>query len=359
MNIILFGLNHKTAPIDIREKFFLNPLQQDLLLSELKSDPSIAEAFVLSTCNRTEIYLHTINLPHHFESILKLITDIKKIEFLPGFQKYFYLYEKNQALRHLLCVTSGLDSLVLGEKQILGQVKSAFERARDKGMFGRYFNILSNIAIRTAKKAQSETQISYGGSSVSWAAMAMAEELLGTLEGKSILIIGAGKMGELALNQIRNKGVKNIYVMNRTGESAQALAQTCRATAVSFMDIKETLNEVDVCVCAAGAPHYILDRTIIEKVMNLRQNRKLILIDISMPRNIDPYVANVPYVFLSCIDDLNKVVTQTMIKRQSAVELVEKIIDRQLGLFYEKVGDTQCVSPTLKVNTPGQICANQ
>ena len=313
------------------------------MLSELKSDPAVAEAFVLSTCNRTEIYLHTITNHDFLKSILKLITGIKKIEFSPEIAKHFYVYEKQSALRHLLRVTCGLDSLIVGEKQIIGQVKTAVERARAKTMFGRYFNILFNIAIRTAKKAQTETQISYGGSSVSWAAMTMAEEILGTLEEKSILIIGAGKMGELALNQIRNKGVKNIYVMNRTGESAQALAKSCRATAVSFMDIKETLMEVDVCVCAAGAPHYILDCTIIEKVMSLRRQRKLILIDISMPRNIDPQVADCPHVFLSCIDDLNQVVTETMIKRQSAVALVEKIIDRQLNIFNEKVGGTHCV----------------
>ena len=337
MNIIVFGINHKTAPIEIREKFFLNPLQQDLLLSELKSDPSVAEAFVLSTCNRTEVYVHGIRTPNYLESIFKLISEIKKIESQPEFKQYFYFYEKEQSLRHLLCVTSGLDSLVLGEKQIIGQVKTAVERARARGMFGRYFNILSNIAIRTAKKAQSETQISFGGSSVSWAAMSMAEDILGTLDGKSILILGAGKMGELALNQIRNKGVKNIYLMNRTGEAAQTFAQTCGAIAVSFMDIKEILSEVDVCICAAGAPHYILDRKIIEKIMLLRQNRKLILIDISMPRNIDPQVAYVHQVFLSHIDDLNKVVGENMVKRQAAILSVEKIIDQQLVIFYEKL----------------------
>ncbi len=350
MNIIVFGLNHKTAPIEIREKFFLNPLQQDLLLSELKSDASVVEALVLSTCNRTEVYIHGIapdpsTPPLNFcrqrgtglEFILKLILDIKKIEFQPELKRYFYFYERRAALRHLLCVTAGLDSLILGEKQIIGQVKTAVDRARSKGMFGKYFNILSNIAIRTAKKAQGETQISLGGSSVSWAAMSMAEEILGTLEGKSILIIGAGKMGELALKQIRNKGVKNIYLMNRTGEAAQALAETCGVMAVSFMDIKEILTESDVCICAAGAPHYILDRKTMEKIMSLRHDRKLILIDISMPRNIDPQVASVHQVFLSHIDDLNKVVGENMVKRQASIFSVEKIIDRQLTIFYEKL----------------------
>ena len=344
MNIIVFGLNHKTAPIEIREEFFLNPIQQDLLLVELKSDPAVTEALVLSTCNRTEIYLHVIGNFYSLESILKLIANIKKTEFRHELKKYFYFYEQNKAPRHLLRVTSGLDSLVLGEKQIIGQVKSAVDRAREKGMFSRHFNILSNIAIRTAKKAQTETQISYGGSSVSWAAMALAEEVLGTLQEKSILIIGAGKMGELALMQIRNKGVKNIYLMNRTGQAAQTLAETCGAIPVSFMDIKEILSEVDVCVCAAGAPHYILDRKTIEKIMALRHYRKLILIDISMPRNIDPQVVAIDQIFLSDIDDLNKVVGENMVKRQSAVNSVEKMIDRQLTIFYEKLNKLQTKS---------------
>ena len=341
MNIFTFGINHKTAPIEIREKFFLNPIQQDLLLSELKSDPSIVETFVLSTCNRTEIYLHTVSDFFIPEQLLKRIVDIKKITFEKSYMQYFYSHKQDLALRHLLSVTSGLDSLVLGEKQIIGQVKTAVDRAREKGMFGRYFNILTNIAIRTAKKAQTETQISYGGSSVSWAAITMAEKSLQTLEGKSILVIGAGKMGDLALTQLKNKGVKSIYLMNRTGQAAQELAEKYSAIAVSFMDIKEVLSEIDVCVCASSAPHYILDRNTIEKILTLRHNRPLILLDISMPRNIDPEISTLNNVSLYHIDDLKKVLDENMSKRENAVQLVEAMIDRQLVFFYEKLNRLQ------------------
>ena len=168
----------------------------------------------------------------------------------------FYTYSGKEALRHLLQVTSGLDSLVLGEKQILGQVKSAVERAQSKGMFTKTFNILSNIAIRTGKKAQNETDISFGGSSVSWAAVVMAEELLGSLNEKSFLIIGAGKMGEMAINQLHAKGASKIYLMNRTQENAEAVAKRYSGIPAAFPDIKEILTEVDVCVCSVGAPHY-------------------------------------------------------------------------------------------------------
>ncbi len=336
-NTVVIGLNHKTATIEVREKFFLNPTQQDLLLSELKSHPSVGEAFVLSTCNRTEVYLRGLNVHTLFEPLLRLIAQIKKIESPLEFKEHFYVYEGQEAVGHLLRVSCGLDSLALGEKQILGQVKTAVERSRQKAMFSRYFNILSNIAIRTAKKAQSETQISCGGSSVSWAAIALAERLLSTLQGKSILVIGAGKMGELALQQIRTKGVDKIYLMSRTGSTAQSLAETCGGIAVSFCDIKETLADVDLCVCSAGAPHYILDRKTIEKVMALRENRKLILIDISMPRNIEPQAAGVEGVFLSHLDDLQKVVQENKTKREAAIQDVERIIENKLAEFYKKL----------------------
>ncbi len=343
MKISVIGINHKTAPIEVREKFFLNSIQQDLFLSEVKSNPAIAECFILSTCNRTEIYLRGINPQVYLESLVKLVVNIKKEEFHPECLKYFYVHEEAEAVRHLLKVTVGLDSLVLGERQIIGQVRTAVERGRLRGMFHQHFNILSNIAIRMAKKAQTETEIAFGGLSVSWAAIVQAERLLGSLQGKSILIIGAGKMGELTINQIKNRGVKNIYLMNRTGTTAQALAETCQGIAASFLEIKEILNEVDVCVCAASAPHYILDQKIVEKVMVLRNNRPLVLIDISMPRNIDPLAGKLKNVFLSHIDDLEQVAKENLRRRQLAVPRVEAIIEEKLSAFYQKLDKMQTV----------------
>ena len=339
--MIVVGINHKIAPIQVREKFFLSSLEQDLFLSELKCDPSIVEAFVLSTCNRTEVYANVLDERNHFSALIQLLAKIKKQEFSPETVRMFYSYTGKEALQHLLRVVCGLDSLVLGERQILGQVKTAVERAQGKGMFTKTFNILSNIAIRTGKKAQTETDISFGGSSVSWAALMMAEELLGNLKGKSFLIIGAGKMGEMAIGQIHSKGVSKIYLMNRTHETAEALASQYQGIPVAFSDIKEILTEVDVGVCSVGAPHYILEKSTVQKVMTLRNDRKLILLDISMPRNIDPQVATLQHVHLSCIDDLRQVVGETMRKRQAAVRVVEGIIRNKLNEFYEKLGKAQ------------------
>src|SRR3989338_1127663 len=166
--MIVVGINHKTAPIEVREKFFLSSLEQDMLLSELKCNPSVVEAFVLSTCNRTEVYANVLDEKNHFADFIRLLAAIKKQELSANTTQMFYNYTDKEALQHLLKVASGLDSLVLGEKQILGQIKNAVERAQTKGMFTKTFNILSNIAIRTGKKAQTETDISFGGSSVSW-----------------------------------------------------------------------------------------------------------------------------------------------------------------------------------------------
>ena len=338
MNLIVTGINHKTAPIEIREKFFLSSTEQDLVLSELKCNPSVLEALVLSTCNRTEIYANVLDTQNHFAYFVKLLAEIKKLKYQPSqTPQYFYAHAGREAVRHLFCVSCGLDSLVLGEKQILGQVKEAVERARKKTLLGKPFHILSNLAIRSGKKAHAETDISYGGSSVSWAAVMMAEKLLGTLEGKSILLIGAGKMGELTMTHIRNKGFSNVYVMNRTESIACELAGEFNARPVGFCDIKEILSVVDVCICSVGAPHYIIEEQLIEKVMALRSHRSLALIDISVPRNIDPRVARIDRVGLCHIDDLERVATETMQKRQQAVEQVEKIIHSKIQEFYTKM----------------------
>jgi glutamyl-tRNA reductase len=340
--MFIVGLSHKTAPIEIREKFYLNSLQQDLLLSELKNHPLITESFVLSTCNRTEVYLKRTDLSVGSSFVISLIAKIKKNDFDFDVTPYIYAYEGKHALDHLLRVACGLESLVLGEKQILGQVKHSVERARASGTLSRYFNILTNLAVRTGKKARHETAIGHGGSSISWAAIEMAEKTIGNLRDKSVLVIGAGKMGEIALNHLHDLGVKKIFLMNRTGEKAKNLATRYNGIASSFWNIKEILSEADVCFCAVGAPHYILDKEKIADIMEMRHGRKLVLIDISMPRNIDPEVKTLESkVHLSSIDDLHEVVDNSMKKRESAIHEVESIIRQKILEFNDKVSKLQ------------------
>ena len=253
------------------------------------------------------------------------------------FKNYFYVHAQQKAVEHLMRVVTGLDSIVLGEKQILGQVKVAVERARQKAALTKQFNILTNLAIRAGKKAQNETDVSSGGSSISWAAITMAEQFLKSLKEKSILIIGAGKMGELALSQLRGKGIGKIFLMNRTGLKAEELSQKYEGIPVSFFDIKEILSEVDICICSCSAPHYILEKYMIEKIIPAREGRPLLLMDISMPRNINPDVGAVAGVSLMTIDDLDKVVGENMKRRQEAVSQVEEIIVSKISEFYHKI----------------------
>lgn len=335
--MFIAGLSHKTAPIEIRERFHLNPLEQQLLLSELKTHPQVAESFVLSTCNRVEIYLHRMDASLDTSFLIALIAKIKKMEMDFDPAPYLYSYHGPQAIEHFLRVACGLESLILGEDQILGQVRNAVETAQQSGNLSRYFNVLTNLAIRTGKKARSETAIGHGGSSISWAAIELAQKTAGNLSSKSVLVIGAGKMGEIALSHLHDLGVSKIYLMNRTGEKAEGLAAKYNGVAASFWNIKELLNEVDICFCAVGAPHFILDTEKIAAVMETRQGRRLVLIDISMPRNIDPEVRSLPGVSLSSIDDLHQAVDSSLKMRESAVAAVEEIIRRKIVEFDEKL----------------------
>ena len=338
MNIITFGLNHKTAPIEVREKLFLNPTQQELLLSELKGNIVVLEGCVLSTCNRVEVYVRVIDLRVDIQSLIRLIFQIKKIALTKDFDKYFYVYTGDEAVRHLFQVSTGLDSLVIGEEQILGQVKSAFAKAQESGMLHRHFNILSNMAIRSGKKARSETNISFGGSSLSWAAVVKAEEIFGgNLSERTILVIGAGEMSELAVGHIQNKTFKKLYLMNRTQENAQALARRCGGEAVPFCDLKEILTEADICLCSAGAPHYLVEHDIVKRIMTGRGGRPLVFIDLSMPRNIDPNVTLVEHVRLFQIDDLKEVVDSSMKLRSQAILEVNRIIEDKLREYQVKI----------------------
>lgn len=336
MYITVVGISHKTAPIETRERFYLDELRRRLLLSELKNDPAVVEAVVLSTCNRTEIYAHTI-VPDDGGILFRALFKANSLPFSPEQTRYFYVHKDSEAVRHLLRVASGLESVVLGENQILGQVKAAVDLAREEGMLSHTFNILAAAAIRAGKKAQHETAIGQGGVSVSWAAVSAAEKVFGTLKGRSVLIIGAGKMAGLAAHQLTNKTSGEIYVMNRSQDHADALADKFGGTRVSFWDMKEVLRRVDVCICSAGAPHYLVEKDVVEKAMAGRPGKRLVCVDISIPRNIEPAVAQVPLVSLITVDDLGDIVTETVQRRCGAISQVDGIIHQKMEEFYYKI----------------------
>ena len=275
--------------------------------------------------------------------IIKKLFSLKHQMLTPDLQEFFYVFEGQAVVRHLLRVACGLDSLILGEKQILGQIKDAVELSRKKLMMDKTFNVLTNFVLETGKKARRETQIDFGGSSVSWASVMMAQNILGSLEDKTILILGSGKMGRLAVEQLMNKGVNKIYIMNRTIEKAEVLAQQNGGIAVPFWEMPDILPQVDVCVCSSSCPHYLIDRELVEKTMQLRNGKKLVCIDISMPRNIDPLVAEVENVCLVTVDDLDRVVEDNVQKRQGAAAQVEGIILNKVQEFYNVINKIRLI----------------
>lgn len=335
--IAVIGINHKRAPVEIRERFSLSQTEQKLLLSELKNRPDVIEAFVLSTCNRVEIYANLLNKSQNPYFLLDIVCKIKNIPSFEKFRQYFYCHTDDNAARHLFRVTSGLDSLIVGERQILGQVKDAVAQAAEACLLQKKFNILTNLAIWAGKKAQTQTDISTGGSSVGWAAVIQAEKSLGSLQNKTALVIGAGKMSRLALKQMSEKGLEKIYLINRTHEKALPLAENYKAQLTSLYDLKDVLTKTDVCISAVAAPHYIVGPDLLKSVMNARPDRPLTIIDIAVPRNVDPVCAQVAGIQLYTVDHLENVISQTLAKRQAAIADVERIIEQKLAGFYDKV----------------------
>ena len=333
MALILVGVNHKNCPIEIREKFFIQSTEKELLLTGFQNDPRVSAAFVLSTCNRTEIYADTL-FPDPAILLNRFFT-VKGLSLTAGHEELFYVKHEKDVVAHMFRVVTGLESLILGEQQILGQVKCAVAWAQNHRMLNRTFNILTNFAIETGKKVRRDTLIDSGGSSISWAAVAETQHILGTLEGKSILVIGSGKMGQLAVQELKNKGAGKIFIMNRTHEKAEELAKQVGATAVMVWQLREILEKVDGCICSTRAPHYLLDKELMKYVMSTRPAQPFAAIDISVPRNIDPHVSTVSGVSLITVDDLAMTVQDTVVKRKLAVAQVEQIIVSKTIEFYK------------------------
>lgn len=334
MHFTCMGISHNTCQVDIREKYYLHPTDKDMLLDELRACPTVGEAIVISTCNRTEIY--AVQTDKDPAVLLRALCRVKGIVQSEADISYFYAYEDEQAVRHLLRVATGLDSLIVGEKEILGQVKAAVALARDKGMTGRFLNILLNVTVRAGKMARNLTEISRGGVSVSWAAVEMARKSLDGLQDRSVLIVGAGKMSRLAIGDLKRKGADQIYVMNRTRERGEKLAGMFDAQTVPFTDLEHLLSKVDVCICSASAPYYLIDEKTVASAM-ARRDDTLLLIDLSVPRNIHPKAGDIDRVSLVEVDELDKVVAYNVRKRLDAVYEVERLITAKIQEFYRKV----------------------
>jgi len=328
---LVTGLNHRTAPVEIREKFSVS--KDDLVdaLRELKQTKSILECVIVSTCNRTEIY--AVVDRQHGEFVYKFLEKwfgVARSDFLP----YMYMCRDEKAVEHLFRVTCGLDSLVIGETQILGQVRDAFLLAQENKTTGTLFNTLFREAVTLAKKAHSETSIGENAVSVSYAAVELGKRIFGNFADKTVMIIGAGKMGELTVKHLHASGAQKIIVVNRSLAKARELAESFQGEACPFTELSARLEEADIVISSTGAKEWILTYEQVQGLMKKRKSRPLFLIDIAVPRDLDPQLVHIPNVFLYDVDDLEGIVEANLQLRQQEAEKIELMIEEELEKFF-------------------------
>ncbi|MDD9269888.1 glutamyl-tRNA reductase [Paenibacillus sp. GCM10023248] len=345
MHIIAVGLNYRTAPVEIREKFAFSEQDLPIALTELKETKSILECVIVATCNRTEFYAvvdRAQMCSHYLTHFIERWFQVPKDQF----QKHLYMYENEKAVEHLFRVTSGLDSMVIGETQILGQVRDAFLSSQKMKATGSYFNTLFKQSITLAKKAHSETGISNNPVSVSYAAVELGKRIFGSYMNKTVMIIGAGKMSELTVKHLYANGANKVIVVNRTFERAAELAAKFNGVPSTIEDMPKHLPEVDIIISSTGAPGYVLTKSNIQSYVQKRKSRPLFMMDIAVPRDLDPQISELPNVFLYDIDDLEHIVDKHLQERKKEAAKIETMIGSEIGVF-EQWTRTLGVSPVI------------
>ncbi len=328
MQLIVLGLNHKTAPVAVRERFSIPKESVRKGLRHLNEYESLNEAVVLSTCNRSEMYAVVDNADEDLPTLKQFLFDLTGNE--ENIDEYLYVFRDEACVRHLFDVASSLDSLVIGEGQILSQVKEAYSIAREESATSTVLNTLFHRAIKTGKRVRTETRIAFNAVSVSYAAVELARSVLGGLSSSNVLIFGAGKMAELTAQHLLDKGVQKIYVANRHRDKAQELADRFGGETVTFELAFQEATDVDVVVTSTGAPHYVVRPWETRQLMTKRKGRPLVFIDIAVPRDVDPDVAEIKGVTLYNIDNLEEVVDEHKQERQQEAQLAEKIVAEEV-----------------------------
>ena len=342
-NLFVIGLNYRTVPLEVRERFWIGQTMMVEALRDLAGMPGAEEAAILATCNRVEFILWTGDCAAAANSVLDFLVRRHALQLCQW--KHFYRLLGADALQHVFRVASSLDSMIVGEPQILGQVKDAWATAQQAGTCGRYLDAVFRKAVTVSRRVRNETAIGTSTVSVPSAAVELARSLLGELRGRQILIIGAGKMGELSARYLLN-GAGTVCVTNRTFGHAEELAARLGATAVPFEERWRHLADADVVLTSTGCPHVIISREDAERIRRDRQDRPLYFIDMAMPRDIDPSVREVPGMFVYDLDDLGKIVARNRNGRASAAASAERIVASEAQAFRQQLA-SEAVAPTL------------
>ena len=341
MQLALIGVSHKTAPVEVRERLAFPSEQMRAALEKLLEKTKAAEAMILSTCNRVEIVAEGPDA----QLVRDFICEYHQIP-PDAIAQHLYSYNNVDAIRHLFRVTASLDSMMIGEPQILGQVKEAYRLATDAGTIGSNLTPLLDRALAVAKRVRSETGISQSAVSVSYAAVELARKIFGDLTGKTVMIIGASKMGELAAKHLKRNGVASVLVTNRTFERAVEVAKVFQGAAVPFEHFTDHIDRADIVISSTGAPHFVITKPMAEQIIRNRRNKPVFFIDIAVPRDIDPSVNSIDNVFLYDIDDLQQVIDANMKERMKEAGRAEEIVDGEVRSYCIRM-QTRDVAPTI------------
>ena len=345
-DIVLIGLNHKTAPVDLRECIAFSSDEAHEALGILKSHPALDEVLLLSTCNRVEVLMTAENGAAAVAAVQAFFGDFKQVP-VDRHAGAFYVHRGDDAIRHVFRVAASLDSMILGEPQILGQMKAAYLAATRQKTSGVILNRLMHRTFFVAKRIRTETGIGDHAVSISYAAIELAKKIFGSLEGKKTLLIGAGEMAELAVDHLIRNRAGAIFVANRTFERGLALAGAFQGTAIRFEEIAHRLGDVDIIISSTGAPGYVVDRAQVKGAMRSRRHRPIFFIDIAVPRDVDPEINRINNAYVYDIDDLNGVIEENIQDRQREAVKGQRIVDEAV-IRFRQWHESLSVVPTIK-----------
>ncbi len=344
MNLIAISINHRTAPVELREAVYLKEDEIRPFINIAK-DNQIKEGLILSTCNRTEIFGIPSNEESSHKNFQNLLLNFKQSQNIN--EQHFQNFVSRDAIKHLFSVATGIDSLLVGDNQVFKQVKDSFQISEESNFSGYIMHRIFDSAIRAGKRAISETAISEGAVTVSYAAVQLTEKIFSNLSKKSALVIGAGETGEIAAKHLSEKGIGSLAVTNRTQEKADMLAKKLNAKVVPFTEFKDLIYKFDIIISATAAPEILIRKDDVKTALKKRSNSPMILMDIAVPRDIDPETKKIDYIFYHDLDSLNIIVDQNLSKRKSEIPKVEKIIEEELNSFWEWYNSLQA-APAIK-----------
>ena len=332
MTLFLLGVSHRTAPVDLREKLDFSSRDLGAAVEALVARSSAAESVVLSTCNRSEIYIASTDSDHARDEVVAFLSDYHQLP-RDAFLPHLFAHRDMAAARHLFRVAAGLDSLVVGEPQILGQVKEAFQTAAERHCTGPLLSKTFHWAFGVGKRVRSETALGEGAVSVSFAAVALARKIFGRLEERRVLVVGAGEISALTAQHLRSQGVAEIVITSRTHAHADALAAQVEGRTVPWDDMRRAIADADIVLTATGSQRPIISRDDVRAVTGRRRSEPLFIIDVAVPRDVDPAVSDIEQVFLYNVDDLQGIVQENLARRGAEIARAEAIVAEEVSRF--------------------------